>query len=56
LLKNTYVQEALNNTGFPIIHGLVYDIADGILNEIPINLRDHQKKLRGIYNLNKHDL
>jgi carbonic anhydrase len=53
LLKNSYVQDSLEHTGFPILHGLVYDIHDGILKELPIDFKELQVKYSGIYSLQK---
>lgn len=55
LLKNSYVQASLESTGFPIIHGLVYDMHDGILKELPIDFAELQDKYKKIYSLKNLD-
>jgi carbonic anhydrase len=38
LFKTGVVQEARMKTGYPLIHGLVYDLADGHLNTLNLDL------------------
>lgn len=38
LFKTGVVQETRMKTGYPLIHGLVYDLADGHLNTLNLDL------------------
>lgn len=54
LLKTSFVQHALerNDYAFPMIHGWVYELKEGILKELDIDFDDYQRKYRKIYRLN----
>jgi hypothetical protein len=38
IFKTPSVQHSVKHTGFPKVHGLVYDIASGLLTNIPVDL------------------
>jgi carbonic anhydrase len=42
------VQEAWAKGDYPIIHGIVYDVADGILKELNVRMRE-QTDINEIY-------
>ena len=48
LAKTSVIQEAWANSEFPIIHGLVYDLKDGILKELNVKMRE-QEDIHAIY-------
>jgi carbonic anhydrase len=48
LAKTSVVQEAWSKGEYPIIHGIVYDIADGILKELNVRMKE-QTDLNEIY-------
>eukprot|EP01134_Creolimax_fragrantissima_P000043 CFRG0043T1 len=51
LFKTGVVQNARTDTGYPLIHGLVYDIDDGLLKEINLDLIGYMKQYRSVYRL-----
>jgi len=51
LYKNNIVQRNQQKSGYPRIHGLVYNIGDGLLKELAVNFRDEIRPLRDIYKL-----
>jgi len=56
LFKTSVVRKSVANTGFPLVHGLVYDIADGVLHELDLPLREYSEKLEDVYDFNKDKL
>jgi carbonic anhydrase len=48
LAKTSVVQEAWAKGDYPIIHGIVYDVADGILKELNVRMRE-QTDINEIY-------
>jgi carbonic anhydrase len=48
LAKTSVVQEAWSKGQYPIIHGIVYDVADGILKELNVRMKE-QTDLNEIY-------
>jgi len=49
--KLGFVQKSRIQSGFPKITGLVYDIQDGLLKVLPINLKLFRKSLCNVYKL-----
>jgi hypothetical protein len=49
LYGNSIVQQMQAKTGRPRIHGMVYDIADGMLKYLDIDFKSQIKKYRSIY-------
>uniref|UniRef100_A0A6B2LH32 Carbonic anhydrase n=1 Tax=Arcella intermedia TaxID=1963864 RepID=A0A6B2LH32_9EUKA len=45
------VQKARNQTGYPKITGLIYDIHDGLLKQLPLDLTAFRKSLPNVYKL-----
>eukprot|EP00736_Rhodelphis_marinus_P006464 Rmarinus@m.16650 len=51
LYKTGIVQRSRKETGYPRIHGLVYDIKEGRLDELSINVQSYRKRHDHIYKL-----
>jgi carbonic anhydrase len=51
LFKTGVVQQARLRSGFPKIHGLVYDIKDGLLKQIDVDLYGYLRKYQNVYKL-----
>eukprot|EP00474_Spongospora_subterranea_P000605 CRZ01063.1 hypothetical protein [Spongospora subterranea] len=51
LYKTATVQRSLHKTGKPQIHGMVYDIKDGVLHELPVDYRECLESLDDVYGL-----
>jgi carbonic anhydrase len=51
VIKIAAVQKAYLNTGYPIVHGWVFDIRTGILTDLKINFSEKLKTIREIYDL-----
>jgi len=49
--KLGFVQKARLSTGFPKITGLVYDIHDGLLKQLPLDLKEFRRSLQNVYKL-----
>eukprot|EP00899_Mesostigma_viride_P012614 jgi/Mesvir1/21353/Mv20842-RA.1 len=55
LFKTGIVQSSIRKHKFPWIHGLVYDLHDGILHELDIDFRGYHNRYSGIYSLHEDD-
>jgi len=55
LMKTGIIQKAWSKGVFPKIHGMVYDIREGLLRELDIDFPDMQKKYSDIYRLDYED-
>lgn len=53
-LKTATVQRSLRETGMPHVHGMVYDIQDGVLKELQIDFRSIMGNLADVYSLYAH--
>jgi len=52
LHANSVIQKALANTGLPRIHGIVYDIGEGLIREIPnTDIQDRVKASLSMYDV-----
>lgn len=51
LFKTGVVQQSRIKTGFPLIHGLVYEIKDGLLKEMNLDLLGYMRQYKSIYKL-----
>jgi len=49
--KLGFVQRKRIETGFPKITGLVYDVYDGLLKVLPLDLKAYRKSLQDVYKL-----
>lgn len=51
VIKTAVVQKCYQATGFPIVHGWVFDLHTGILNDLNINFHGILKEIQKIYDL-----
>jgi len=51
LFANPIVQKSQTLTGLPYIHGFVYDISEGLLKELPIDLKTKLKPIYDVYTM-----
>lgn len=51
ILKTSWVEKTYYQTGYPIVHGWVYDLADGNLIDLNINFKAILEDIKKIYNL-----
>jgi len=49
LAANTIIQRSIKETGFPRIHGLVYDLSTGYLKKLDIDFKKEIKSHKDIY-------
>jgi len=55
IIKIDHVQRQWFKTGFPSIHAWVYDIHNGLIKDLGVNINDFIKSIRSIYDLNITD-
>ncbi len=55
IAKIDHVQRKWNQIGFPQIHAWVYDLHNGLLKELDIDLQVYFSSIRSIYDLNMPD-
>lgn len=55
IAKIDHVQRSWYKTGFPEIHAWVYDLHNGLLKELDLNLGEYISSMRSIYDLNIMD-
>jgi carbonic anhydrase len=55
LMKTGIIQKAWSKGHFPMIHGLVYDMKEGLLRELDIDQEGFQRKYSSIYQLYYED-
>lgn len=53
LLKTSFVQRSLKLYGFPLVHGWVYDINEGLIKEVEVNLEKEFPEFKKIYSIIK---
>lgn len=51
VIKTAAVQKAYLSTGFPLVHGWVFDVRSGELLDLKINFTEKLKDIQEIYNL-----
>ncbi len=51
LIKNYHIQRMWYETGYPLVHGWVYDLSHGFLNDLELNMPEVIKDIRSIYDL-----
>ncbi|MFM2225167.1 MAG: hypothetical protein RJA07_1369 [Bacteroidota bacterium] len=51
VIKTSHVQKAWYNGGFPEVHGWVFDLHNGLLVDLNLNMKEQIKKIRKIYDL-----
>ncbi len=52
IIKIDHVQKAWYKTGYPKIHGWVFDVKSGKLIDLKLNMEEEFKSVRSIYDLN----
>jgi carbonic anhydrase len=50
-MKTGIIQKAWSQGPFPMIHGLVYDMKEGLLRELDIDQEGFQRRYSSIYQL-----
>lgn len=51
VIKTAAVQQSYEANGFPIVHGWVFDLHDGLLKDLKVDFEDMLKGIKKIYNL-----
>jgi carbonic anhydrase len=49
LMKNFTIQESYHNIGYPVIHACVYDLSNGILQDLEIDFIERMKQFKSVY-------
>jgi carbonic anhydrase len=55
IIKIDHVQRAWSRTGFPRVHGWVFDVRTGKLHDLGLDMGDEFESIRKIYDLNPLD-
>jgi carbonic anhydrase len=51
VIKTANVQKSFQKTGYPIVHGWVFDLHSGILIDLNINFHEILRNIQKIYDL-----
>jgi len=51
VIKTAAVQQSYEANGFPIVHGWVFDVKDGLLQDLKVDFEEMLKGIKKIYNL-----
>ena len=51
VVKTAAVQHSYLKRGYPLVHGLVFDMRTGLIKDLGINFEDHLRAIQEIYNL-----
>ena len=51
LIKNYHIQRSWYDTGYPLVHGWVYNLENGYLRDLELNMPEVIKDIRPIYDL-----
>jgi carbonic anhydrase len=51
VIKTAVVQQQYSQTGFPIVHGWVFSLSDGLLKDLNIDFQGMLRDIQKIYNL-----
>ena len=51
ILKTSWVEKSFYKTGYPLVHGCVYDLASGKLCDLDVNFEIILEDIKEIYNL-----
>jgi len=51
VIKTASVQLSYHDTGYPIVHGLVFDLNNGLLKDLKIDFKEILKHIQKIYDL-----
>lgn len=54
VIKTAAVQQSYSDTGFPIVHGWVFNLREGILIDLKIDFDSILKDIQQIYNITDH--
>jgi len=52
VIKTSYVQKSYIKNGYPTVHGWVYDMKTGKLNDMDIDFKERLKTVQRVYKLN----
>jgi carbonic anhydrase len=52
VLKVDHVQRSWYKTGFPTLHGWVFDVRSGKLKDLHLDMKEELADIRSIYDLN----
>lgn len=56
ILKTSWVEKSFYETGYPIVHGCVYDLASGKLSDLGVNFEAILDGIKEIYNLDTNKM
>jgi len=51
VIKTAAVQQSFEKEGYPIVHGWVFDIKDGLLQDLKVDFEEMLRGIKKIYNL-----
>ena len=51
VIKTAVVQKSYHENRFPIVHGWVFDLKDGLLKDLKLNFEETLEDIKKIYNL-----
>jgi len=51
VIKTAFVQKSYVNSGYPLVHGWVYDLKTGLINDLNIDFGQILEKIRKIYKI-----
>jgi len=51
VIKTSFVQKQYDDTGYPIVHGWVYKMDEGLLKDLNIDFKEALRKVKKIYNI-----
>jgi len=51
VIKTSFVQKSYVNSGYPLVHGWVYDLKTGLINDLNIDFGQILEKIRKIYKI-----
>ena len=52
IMKIDHVQKSWHQTGYPQLHALIYDLHNGLLKDLDVNMGEYISDFRTIYDLN----
>jgi len=56
VIKTAIVQKMYDETGFPVVHGWVFDLHNGLLKDLNIDFEKALKDIQHIYNITGHEI
>ena len=51
VIKTAAVQQSYEKVGYPVVHGWVFDLHDGLLKDLKVDFEDMLKGIKKLYNL-----